>query len=206
MAQTDGTLVLRMAQADLLPYDFASLTDTLHAYTGELKALLETRRAEAAERKAALESNAYTLTSDPRRPLLAPPTLETPPFLNFAPLDNALTALDAASAHYAKARDAARGKTLPAALLKTLNEELIQAERKLTSPNGLPRRPWMQHLIYAPGWYTGYGAKTLPGVREAIEERRYADADAQIVLVAQAINDEASYVEQLASELDTASV
>jgi len=204
MAQTDGTLVLRMAQADLLPYDFAALADTLHVYTGQLKALLEARRTEAAERKAALESNAYGLTSDPKRPLLAPQPLETPPFLNFAPLDNALTAMDGAAAHYARARAAAKDKTLAAELLKTLNEELIQAERKLTNPNGLPRRPWMQHLIYAPGWYTGYDAKTLPGPREAIEERRYAEADAQIALVAQAIGDETGYVEHLANELEAA--
>jgi N-acetylated-alpha-linked acidic dipeptidase len=136
--------------------------------------------------------------------LLAPPLLETPPFLNFAPLDNALTAMDGAAAHYARAHAAAKDKTLAAELLKTLNEELIQAERKLTNPNGLPRRPWMQHLIYAPGWYTGYDAKTLPGPREAIEERRYAEADAQIALVAQVIGNEAGYVEHLATELEAA--
>jgi N-acetylated-alpha-linked acidic dipeptidase len=205
MAQTDGTLVLRMAQADLLPYDFTSLADTLHVYTGELKALLEARRTEATERKADLELNVYKLTNDPNRPMVAPPALEIPPFLNFAPLDNALTLLDKAAAHYGKARAEAAGKILATASLKTLNEELTQAERKLTSPQGLPRRPWMQHLIYAPGWYTGYDAKTLPGPREAIEERRYADADAQIALVAGAIEGEARFVEQLATELETAS-
>jgi N-acetylated-alpha-linked acidic dipeptidase len=204
MAQTDGTLVLRMAQADLLPYDFAALADTLHVYTGELKALLEARRTEAAERKAELALNAFNLTNDPKRPMVAPPALETPPFLNFAPLDNALAALDKASAHYSKARDEAAGKALPAGTLKTLNEELAVAERKLNNPQGLPRRPWMQNLIYAPGWYTGYDAKTLPGPREAIEERRYADADPQIALVAHAIEDESAYVEHLAAELDDA--
>jgi N-acetylated-alpha-linked acidic dipeptidase len=137
--------------------------------------------------------------------MVAPPALEIPPFLNFAPLDNALNLLDKAAAHYGKARAEAAGKILSTASLKTLNEELTQAERKLTSPQGLPRRPWMQHLIYAPGWYTGYDAKTLPGPREAIEERRYADADAQIALVANAIGGEARYVEQLATELETAS-
>lgn len=204
MAQTDGTLVLRMAQADLLPYDFAALADTLHVYTGELKALLEARRTEAAERKAELALNAFNLTNDPKRPMVAPPALETPPFLNFAPLDNALAALDKASAHYSKARDEAAGKALPAGTLKTLNEELAVAERKLNNPQGLPRRPWMQNLIYAPGWYTGYDAKTLPGPREAIEERRYVDADPQIALVAHAIDDESAYVEHLAAELDDA--
>jgi N-acetylated-alpha-linked acidic dipeptidase len=202
LAQTDGTLVLRMAQADLLPYDFASLADTLRVYTGELKTLLESRRTEAAERKSALELNAYALTSDPRHPMVPAPPLETPPYLNFAPLDNALAALDKAAAHYSKARAAAIGKPLSAAALSTVNDDLVQAERKLTSPQGLPRRPWMENLIYAPGWYTGYGAKTLPGPREAIEERRYADADVEIARVAQVVNDEAAYVEHIAAELD----
>jgi N-acetylated-alpha-linked acidic dipeptidase len=201
LAQTNGTLVLRMAQADILPYDFAALADTLHVYSTEVKALLDARRAEAKERQAALAANAYALANDPKKPLLPPPSLETPPFLNFAPLDNALAALDKSSADYSKARSAAAGKTLSPETLKSLNAELTQAERKLTSPQGLPRRPWMQHLLYAPGWYTGYGAKTLPGVREAIEERRYADADAEIVRVAKAIDDEAAYIEQLAAEL-----
>jgi N-acetylated-alpha-linked acidic dipeptidase len=201
MAQTDGTLLLRMAQADLLPFDFASLADTLHVYTGELKELLEKRRMEAAERKTALARNAFALTSDPRHPLLAPPALETPPYLNFAPLDNAMSALDKAAAEYSKARAAAGGKQLSATSLKTLNEELTQAERKLTSAQGLPRRPWMENLIYAPGWYTGYGAKTMPGPREAIEERRYADADGEIARVAHAIEDEAALVAHLAAEL-----
>jgi N-acetylated-alpha-linked acidic dipeptidase len=202
LAQTNGTLVLRMAQADLLPYDFASLADTLHVYAGELKTLLDDRRNEAAERKSALALNAYALSSDPKHPMFAPPPLAAPPFLNFAPLENALDALDKAAAHYGKARTEAIGKSLPKASLKAINEELIQAERKLTSPEGLPRRPWMQHLIYAPGWYTGYGAKTMPGPREAIEERRYADADGEIARVAHAIDDEAAYVEHIAAELE----
>jgi len=205
LAQTAGTLVLRAAQADVLPYDFAALADTLRVYDTEVKALLETRRTEAKERKAALDLNAYALTSDPKQPTIPPAAWQTPPFLNFAPLDNALAALDKSAAHYTKARMAVQDKTLSEASLKTLNEQLAQAERKLTSEQGLPRRPWMQHLIYAPGWYTGYGAKTLPGIREAIEERRYADADSQIVLVAQAIDREAEYVEHLATELESIS-
>jgi len=205
LAQTDGTLVLRFAQADVLPYDFASLADTLRVYEGELKDLLEKKRSEAAERKAALELKAYALTSDPKRPLLPPPPLETPPYLNFAPIDNALADLDKAAANYTKARKAAESGTAAAAKLAAINEELIQAERKLTSPEGLPRRPWMEHLIYAPGWYTGYGAKTMPGPREAIEDRRYGDADAQIARVAKAIEDEAALVGQVAEELAAAS-
>ena len=205
MSQTDGKLVLRMAQADLLPYDFAALSDTLHVYTREVKSLLAAQQTEAKERVAALDMNAYALTSDPRNPMIAPSALTMPPFLNFAPLDNALAVLDKSAAHYNDARMRALSGTLSADRLNHLNEELTQAARKLTSEQGLPRRPWMQNLIYAPGWYTGYDAKTLPGVREAIEQRRYAEADAQIVLVGHAIEDEATYVEHLATELDSAS-
>lgn len=204
LSQTDGKLVLRMAQADLLPYDFAALVDTLHVYTREVKDLLAARKKEAKERSAALDLNAYALTNDPRHPMVAPPALAMPPFLNFAPLDNALAALDKSAAHFNDARARALGGSIAPDRLNTINEELTQAARKLTSPQGLPRRPWMQNLIYAPGWYTGYDAKTLPGVREAIEQHRYAEADAQIVLVGHAIDDEAVFVEHVASELDSA--
>lgn len=202
LAQTDGTLVLRMAQADLLPYDFAALADTLRMYTGELKELLDARRTRAAQRQAALDANAYALTSDPRRPTLAPPPLAIPPYLNFAALDNALDALEVAAAHYGKARTLVQSKTPDPATLAPLNRELAQAERKLTSATGLPRRPWMQHLIYAPGWYTGYGAKTLPGVREGIEQAQYTEAEAQMSALASVIAGEAAYVEHIAAELD----
>jgi N-acetylated-alpha-linked acidic dipeptidase len=205
MSQTDGKLVLRMAQADLLPYDFAALADTLHVYTREVKALLAARQTEAKERADALDLNAYALTSDPRHPMAAPPALAMPPFLNFAPLDNALAALDTSAVHFNEARTRALSGALSTERLDHLNEELTQAARKLTNEQGLPRRPWMENLIYAPGWYTGYDAKTLPGVREAIEQRHYAEANAQIVLLGHAIEDEAAFVEHLATELDSAS-
>ncbi|MGO8718698.1 MAG: M28 family peptidase, partial [Acidobacteriaceae bacterium] len=163
LSQTDGKLVLRMAQANLLPYDFAALADTLHVYTREVKELLAARQAQAKERAAALDMHAYTLTSDPRNPMVGPPALAMPPFLDFAPLDNALAVLDQSAAHYSTARTHALSGTLPTERLNHINEELTQAARKLTSEQGLPRRPWMQNLIYAPGWYTGYDAKTLPG-------------------------------------------
>ena len=205
MSQTDGKLVLRMAQADVLPYDFAALADTLHVYTREVKELLAARQTKAQERTAALDLNAYALTNDPRHPMVAPPALTMPPFLNFAPLGNALAALNKSAAHYNQARVRALGRGIAADRLYAINQELTQAARKLTTPQGLPRRPWMRNLMYAPGWYTGYDAKTLPGVREAIEQRRYAEADAQIVLVGHAIDDEAAFVEHIATELDSAS-
>jgi N-acetylated-alpha-linked acidic dipeptidase len=201
LAQTAGLTVLRMADADIMPYDFEGLSHTVAQYIDEVKALLESRRKEAEEIRLNLNEGVYRATNDPRDPTVAPPAKEIPPYLNFAPLDNAAAALDRAAADYTKALAGTQGKPLQPDRLKTLNQDLALAERKLTNPQGLPRRPWMQHLLYAPGWYTGYSAKTLPGVREAIEEGRYVEAEEQVVLVARALQDEAAWVERLSREL-----
>ena len=88
--------------------------------------------------------------------------------------------------------------------MQSLNDKLVQAERRLTNADGLPRRPWYQHLIYAPGFYTGYGAKTMPGVREGIEEKRYQEAEKEIVRVAKALEDYAAAIDAAAGELEKA--
>src|SRR5580704_10096997 len=201
LAQAAGLSVLRMADADIMPYDFEGLSHTVAQYIDEVKALLETRRKEAEEIRQNLNDGVYRAANDPRNPTVAPPSEEIPPYLNFAPLDNAATALSQAAAQYSKAVAAAQGKTLSLDRLLAINQQLAQAERKLTNEQGLPRRPWMKHLLYAPGWYTGYGAKTMPGVREAIEEGRYEEADEQVALVARALHDEAAWIEQITKEL-----
>jgi N-acetylated-alpha-linked acidic dipeptidase len=201
LAQTAGLIVLRMADADIMPYDFESLSHTVGQYIDEVKALLETRRKEAEDIKRNLADGIYEAANDPRNPTVAPPAREIPPYLNFAPLDNAAAALKQAAAQYGKALAVAQGKPLGPDRLQTINQQLALAERKLTNEQGLPRRPWMKHLLYAPGWYTGYSAKTMPGVREAIEEGRYAEAEEQVVLVARALQDEATWIEQIAKEL-----
>ncbi len=201
LAQAAGLTVLRMADADIMPYEFEGLSQTVAQYIEEVKALLETRRKEAEELKRNLDDGVYEAANDPRNPTVPPPAKEIPPYLNFAPLDNAATALDRAAAEYSKALAGVQGKALPADRLQAINQQLALAERKLTTAQGLPRRPWMQHLLYAPGWYTGYGAKTMPGVREAIEEGRYAEVDEQVALVARALRDEAAWIEQITKEL-----
>jgi N-acetylated-alpha-linked acidic dipeptidase len=201
LAQAAGLSVLRMADADIMPYEFEGLSQTVAQYIGEVKALLESRRKEAEEIRQNLNDGVYRAANDPRNPTVAPPAEEIPPYLNFAPLDNAATALQQAASHYSKALANSQGKPLPQDRLNTLNQNLALAERKLISGQGLPRRPWMQHVLYAPGWYTGYSAKTLPGVREAIEQGRYAEADEQITQAARALQDEAAWIEQLAKEL-----
>ena len=190
-----------MADADIMPYDFEGLSHTVAQYIDEVKALLESRRKQAEEIRQNLNDGVYQAANDPRNPTVAPPAEEIPPYLNFAPLDNAANALSQAAAHYSKALAGAQGKPLPQDRVNTLNQNLALAERKLISGQGLPRRPWMKHVLYAPGWYTGYSAKTLPGVREAIEQGRYPEANEQIVQTAQALQDEAAWIEQLAMEL-----
>src|SRR3984885_9768301 len=201
LAQAAGLTVLRMADADVMPYEFGGLSHTVAQYIEEVKALLESRRKEAEDIRQNLNEGVYAAANDPRNPTVAPPAREIPPFLNFAPLDNAAAALDRAAAHYDKALASPEGKTLPPDRLLAINQQLSQAERKLTSAQGLPRRPWMQHLLYAPGWYTGYSAKTMPGVREAIEDGHYAEAEEQVLLVAHSLQDEAAWVEQISKEL-----
>jgi N-acetylated-alpha-linked acidic dipeptidase len=201
LAQAAGLSVLRMADADIMPYDFEGLSHTVAQYIDEVKALLETRRKQAEEIRQNLNDGVYRAANDPRDPTVAPAAEEIPPYLNFAPLDNAATALSQAAANYSRALAGSQGKVLPRDRVDTLNQNLALAERKLISGQGLPRRPWMKHVLYAPGWYTGYSAKTLPGVREAIEQGRYPEANEQIVQTARALQDEAAWIEQLAKEL-----
>jgi len=207
LAQTIGSMVLRFADADVLPYDFNDFADTMHKYDDELKKLLKDHQEEASERDQNLADGAYAAVSDPRRPTFAPPKEELPPFIIFAPLDNALAALDRSAQRYSKAIQAfgsGPSASLSTQVLQALNQKLVQSERKLSDPHGLPRRPWFQSLIYAPGYYTGYGSKTMPGVREAIEENRYTDAEHEVTRVAKALDDYAAAIDQVAGELEQA--
>jgi N-acetylated-alpha-linked acidic dipeptidase len=204
LAQTAGLVVLRLADADLLPFEFSGFADTMKEYLKDLKKLLETKREEIAERNRQIEEGVFQATVDPRRPTIAPPKEDVPPHLDFAPLENAVEALGRSAESYEKAKTAAEGRVLPPDTLARVNALLLRSERVLTSPEGLPRRPWYKHLIYAPGVYAGYGAKTMPGVREAIEQKRYAEADGEIARVARALQDEALLLDSAAGELEKA--
>jgi N-acetylated-alpha-linked acidic dipeptidase len=203
LSQTVGTMVLRFADADVLPYDFADFADTIHKYNDELKKLLKDKQEQVHDRNQDIDDGIYSAVSDPRRPTVTPPKDEVPPFLNFAPLDNAQNAVDRSAQRYSKALKAFNSAS-GSQQLQELNAKLLQAERKLTNPDGLPRRPWFKHLIYAPGFYTGYGAKTLPGVREGIEEKRYQEAEKEIVRAAKALQDYADAIDSAAADLEKA--
>jgi N-acetylated-alpha-linked acidic dipeptidase len=202
LAQTAGLVVLRLADADLLPFDFGGFADTMQDYLKDLKKLLERKQEEVAERNRQIEDGVFRATNDPRRPTVAPPREDVPPHLNFAPLENAVAVLDQSAGRYGKARSAAEGRGLSREVVARVNAMLIRSERVLLSPEGLLRRPWYKHLIYAPGVYSGYGAKTMPGAREAIELKRYSEADGEIARIAKALNDEAALVDAAAADLE----
>jgi N-acetylated-alpha-linked acidic dipeptidase len=201
LAQTVGTLVVRLADADVMPFQFTHLADTAQSYVRELQALLKEQQDEVRERNRQIEDGVFVALADRRRPVKAPAVEDVPPALNFAPLENAAGALTRAADRYRKAIEAARSKMTPESA-RAVNLRLIQSERQLTDPAGLPRRPWYRHLLYAPGYYTGYAVKTMPGVREAIEQKNYAEAEAEIVRVARALEREKTLIEAAAADLE----
>jgi N-acetylated-alpha-linked acidic dipeptidase len=207
LAQTVGTSVMRLADAEVLPFDFVNFADTVEKYTKNLQKLLADKQEEIGERNQELDEGLFKATLDPRRPTVAPAREEVPPHMNFAPMQNAVDALTRSAKHYHEAlsqKQASLGEDALAAKLGNLNHELIESERRLTNADGLPRRPWYKHLLYAPGVYSGYGAKTVPGVREGIELKRYAEAEQEIVRVSKALENEAALIESAARELEAA--
>jgi N-acetylated-alpha-linked acidic dipeptidase len=199
-AETTGRMVLRLANADVLPFEFSTFADTLSLYLEELTKLADTTRSEIEERNRLVRDRAYEIAADPTKPF-ASPKIETPaPYLNFAPLQNAVSHLQRAVHDYNGDAASLPSDAPNAAIRETaLDHALMHAEQALTRPEGLPRRPWFRHQIYAPGFYTGYGVKTVPGVREAIEEKSWTEASQQIEVVSRVIDAYATEVERAAA-------
>ena len=203
LAQTVGTAVMRLGDADLLPFEFTDFADTMQLYLTQLKKLAEDKRNEAMERDRELDDGLFQAINDPRHPTVAPPREDVPPYLDFAPLENAVATLNRSAQRYHDALQNAWSlpRGVPAATLADLNQKMMESERRLTDAAGLPRRPWYKHMIYAPGVYTGYGVKTMPGVREAIEQMRWPEANAEIERVAKVLEDESALIDSAAAEL-----
>jgi N-acetylated-alpha-linked acidic dipeptidase len=204
LAQTAGTAVMRLADAELLPLDFDNFTDTIRRYIDEVAKLARDKRDEIIDRNHSIDEGVFQAVSDPRFPTTAPPREAVPPFLNFAPLENGLDALLRTAQQYdqALAQAAANGSAaLARASLQQVNARLIQVERALTLKEGLPNRPWFQHQIYAPGFYTGYGVKTLPAVRESIEQKDWKLADEEIAKVGKVLENAGEVIQGAAAEL-----
>jgi N-acetylated-alpha-linked acidic dipeptidase len=203
LAQTVGTAVIRLADADVVPIEFTDLADTVQKYGRELKELLGKKQEDIRERNRQISDGVFAAMRDPRTPVPTPKTEAVPPAINFAPYDNAAAALTDAARRYDKALGAVRAKvTVNQGGLVALNAKLRQAEIQLIDNDGLFRRPWYRHLIYAPGFYTGYGVKTVPGVREGIEDGRYADAEKEVTRVASALTRLTSLIDSASSDLE----
>ena len=205
LSQTIGTAVLRISDADIVPYEFTGFADTIHKYVKELQTLLKNKQDEVRERNRQLDEDVFRATFDPRKPTVAPKREEVAPHLNFAPLENAADGLTRSAERYKSAMGKARRQGNFAGspqALNALNQKLLQSERRLLDNAGLPRRPWYRHMIYAPGVYTGYGVKTIPGVREAIEQKRWQEAEGEIRRVAKVLEGEAELVNSAAVDVE----
>ena len=204
LAQTAGTALMRMADAELLPFGFHDFADTVHMYVGQVEKLLVDERAQIEETNRELDEGVFTGNADPKKPYVPPARKPVPPYLNFAPLENADAALTRSADQFTKALTAARAKgdlNIDSQTLAQINELLIQSERKLILPSGQPGRPWYKNMIYAPGAYTGYGVKTLPTVREAMEQEDWKLTEGQIPVVAKVIEDEAALIDTVSGLL-----
>jgi N-acetylated-alpha-linked acidic dipeptidase len=191
LAKVCGHATLRLANADTLPFEFSNLAETVNQYVGEVSRLADTMRDESRTFNQAISSGMLKAVQDPTETFVVPAERTQVPYLNFAPLQNSIARLNESAKKY---QAASKGKQASSA---ALDEALYKTERSLTRSHGLPRRDWFRHQIYAPGFYTGYGVKTLPGVREAIEQRDWKEAQEQISIVS-------TVIEGLAAEIDKA--
>lgn len=198
LAQLEGTVVLRLADADVLPLDFTASADAVARYVKEIKDLVKDRREAAEEQNRRIEEGVPEAMADPREPFVAPKKDPIVPEFDLSPLEKASSSLAEAAKQY----EAALGAGLPdAARAVRVNALLRSAERSLTREEGLPRRSWFKHFLYAPGFYTGYEVKTLPAVREAVEEKQYAEVNTNARKTAEVIENFASRIREATSAL-----
>ena len=197
LAQTAGTMMMRMADADVIPFQFGDVADTIHGYVTEVKRLADTMRTRTKEPNTEIADGVYVALKDPKKTMVPPEVEAMPPYLNFAPLDQASDDLTTAATDFDKAYAAHAVSAGP-----EINLQLIQSERAFLDSAGLPNRPWFQNMMYAPGFYTGYGVKTLPAVREAIEQKEWASVDGLIARTAAAVEREAALLKSATQMLN----
>jgi N-acetylated-alpha-linked acidic dipeptidase len=205
LAQTVGTAVMDIADADVIPADYSPQAEAIAKYETELEKLLKDKQDEFTERALELQEGVFTASSDPRRPTLPPPMETIPPYINFAPMKNAVEQLKKSAERYSKALSKwqASGGPVPSAeKLQSLNADLLKVPRLFLNEKGLPERPWFKNQIYAPGAYTGYGAKPIAAVREYMDEKKWKEAEGQVPQVSQVIENVAAGINKCADDLE----
>jgi N-acetylated-alpha-linked acidic dipeptidase len=206
LAQTGGTAVMRLADADLIPYEYNAEAETIERYVKELEKMLKDKQDEITERNLELKEGVFSATADPKKAFVPPPAKQVPPFMNFAPLKNGVETLKKSAERYQAvfAKWQAGGTEIPAQTAAALNEELIQIQRTFLTEKGLPERPWFKHQVYAPGAYTGYGAKPIAAVREYMDQDKWKEADTQVPMVGQVLENVAAAIGKAADDLEKA--
>jgi N-acetylated-alpha-linked acidic dipeptidase len=197
LAETAGRAIMRMANADVLPFDLNSFYKTLADYVTDIKSLLDNSRTSTGQENKMIGDKLFDLAKDPTKIYNVPKLKDEVPYLNFSDIENSMARLKETTEELLKQYSGAMN--LPADKQNELNEILYKAERSLINENGLPGRPWFKHQIYAPGLYTGYGVKTLPGIREAIEQREWKAAQENIEIVSKTIE---AYTQQVENALN----
>jgi len=207
LAQTGGTTVMRLANADLIPYEYTGVADNIGKYVTDLEKLLKDKQEEITERNLELSEGLFTAVADPQKKSVPPPKEIVPPFMNFAPLKNGVESIKKSAERYqaALAKAQADGSpALPQPVLDSVNASLMKIQRTFLTEVGLPRRPWFKHAIYAPGAYTGYGAKPLAAVREYMDEKKWEEAEAQVAPLGKVLQNVAAAIDSASEQLEKA--
>src|SRR6185295_13433300 len=200
--QLGGRTVLRLAEADVVPFEFTAFADTLGRYVKDVSKLADDMREKTEEDNRLARDNTLVLAADPHEHFVPPKAKEAVPFVSFTPLQNALARVEESARAFDRARAARADKAMPVDVQKAVDDVLMHAEQTLTRPEGLPVRPWFRHQVYAPGYYTGYGVKTLPGVREALEQRDWKAAEEQAVVAARTLEGFAAQIDRATALLE----
>ncbi len=187
LAKLAGHMVLRLADARLPLERYRGFADAVSTWVDEVKSLATGRRDAARAQARLMAHHIYRLAADPTRMKDSPAVLKPVPRFDFARLDSAVGRLKKSASDFDAAL-AARGRSVPDSMAAELFDISREADQAVAPEIGLPGRPWYRNLMYAPGHLTGYSAKTLPGIREAIEDGRWNDVDRYIGLTAAALD------------------
>lgn len=191
LVEVAGRATLRMANAPRLPFEFNGFADNIKLYINELEELADDMRQETRETNSRVLDGTYKAALDPKKSIKPPKIKSDVPYFNFSPLKNALIKLLGSAYEYERIRNINTEHS------KEINKLLYTSEQLMTRNEGLPGRNWYRHYIYAPGFYTGYGVKTLPGVREAIEQRSFDEVEMQIKKTSEVIERISSRIDEI---------
>ena len=200
LAKVNGRLVLRLSESDILPFRFTNMVDNIDMFIKSNKKLAKEVAQKTDQRNNLLDLKSFTIAGDPKKTYLPPKRLDEVPAFDFSPLDAAFFRLKASALRYERALSNFEKGSLSAEQKAEINNILKKVDQALIREEGLPRRDWFKNMIYAPGFYTGYGVKTLPGIREGLEQRNWNEVDTYIQEVAKAL-DRASAMINLASNI-----